>query len=296
MTEMRANTTAAGKPLIGIAGWLIAGPLPDRIRWSIENGFTGFSLLQSAMESTESERIAAAALLRQTGLNLTYHGNVHHRRTPDGGLDWDFARQVIDDVRWWNASGALVQSVCFDPIYSTADDSPRRFETELNAEYATRLLEAFKGTDTRVGIENGFGQPGGFAAIRNFRAFLDRFPSDKPGMLLDLGHANIHVQSEGMLGETDIGEYIRAIPFEILEVHVSGNFGAKDEHFGLGYGNVDIPSAFSALKRRGYTRQTTVEVCVDILNGKYAAALQEPKQVQPLLESLDIVRSAIARA
>ena len=296
MTAARANANSSGEPPVGIAGWLIAGPLTDRVRWAADNGFTGFSLLQSAMESTERERIEAAARLRQTGLNITYHGNVHHQRTADGGLDWDFVRRVIEDVRWWNASGVIVQSVCFDPIYSTASDSPRRFESELNAEYATRLLENFGGTKTRVGIENGFAQPGGFAAIRDFRAFLDRFRGDKPGMLLDIGHANIHIRSDGAIGETEIGGYIRAIPFEILEVHVSGNFGARDEHFSLGYGNIDVPSAFGALNTRGYSRQTTVEVCVDILNGKYAASLSDPRQTAPLLESRDIVRASIARA
>ena len=115
MSNSNGSSAILSAP-VGVAAWLVAGSLPERIRWAAENGFSGVSLLQYMMDADPSERRDAVDEIRRAGLNLTYHGNVHHRRLPDGGVDPDFMRRVIDDVRWWNAAGATVQSVCFDPI------------------------------------------------------------------------------------------------------------------------------------------------------------------------------------
>ena len=82
------------------------------------------------------------------------------------------------------------------------------------------------------------------------------------------------------------------LPFDVLEVHVSGNFGKMDEHFEAGYGNMELKKALQTLKRMNYSRQITVEVCVDIQSGLYGADLSDPEQTAPLLRTRDAIRTA----
>jgi sugar phosphate isomerase/epimerase len=116
------------------------------------------------------------------------------------------------------------------------------------------------------------------------------------GMLLDVGHANIHVRSDDNGGEHrgDIAAYVRRLPHEFLEVHLSDNKGVEDDHMYLGWGNLDLPALFGALKERNFRGKLTVEVCYDRMGGKAAADIREPAETDGLLISREKVLSAWA--
>lgn len=279
-------------PIIGVAGWLIKGPLPERARWASENDFGGLSLLQSVIDADASERAEAADVIKRTGLNVTYHGNISMTKDAGGELDRDSVRRVADDVLWWRENGAAPKSVCFDPLHERTEDRGRRFLWEENAEAVRLMAEGLAGTEVRVGIENSFGGAGAFRSIADFKRFAGMFERGAPVMLYDLGHANIQVHSGGVSGEDRIDAYTEAIPLEIAEVHVHDNRGEKDEHKGIGYGSVDLEGVCRALRRRGFRGQMTAEVCVDILSGRYGADPGNSAETGPILRTRDAIRDA----
>ena len=282
---------ASNDPIIGIAIWLLKGPLPDRVRWAIDNGFTGVSLLQTVMEEDKAECMEAASIIRDAGLNVTYHGNFGHKLLPGNRIDRDLVARMMENILWWHAHAGGIKSACFDSVNATDTQGQRTFLWDLNIEAASLLWESLKDEQIRVGIENSTG-PGTFCSIADFTRFGEECAPLSAGMLLDLGHANLHVRSDAVAGETSIGEYLAAIPLDILEVHVSDNMGERDEHRHVGYGNLDLDEAMRALRLRSCNSQITVEVCVDIRSGLYGASLDNPGQLEPIL----VTRAAIADA
>jgi protein FrlC len=81
---------------------------------------------------------------------------------------------------------------------------------------------------------------------------LDELQSDKFGILLDTGHANVN------------GEDFKAIIPKCkgipLHIHLDDNLGDFDSHMIPGKGNVDFDSLFNALKEVGYKGFISVEL------------------------------------
>jgi sugar phosphate isomerase/epimerase len=282
-------------PPLGMALWLLKGRrLADRVAWLVANGFTATSLLQSVMEVDGAERVDAAAAMKAAGLRITYHGNVQRRLTAAGSLDTDFTARMIDDVIWWHENASGVFSCCSDPIHRPGDDGNPTFAAELCAELMRRLHAGLAPHGIRVGIENGFGGGRKFCTLASIANFMESCEVPGLGMLLDAGHANIHVRSDGVKGETEIGDFVRKLPLDVLEVHFSDNAGRKDEHRKLGQGNLDLRELLAALKQGCFRGSFTLEVCIDILSKQYGADIDDPGQTDPLLISRDALRAAWA--
>ncbi|MFC1478984.1 sugar phosphate isomerase/epimerase family protein [Planctomycetota bacterium] len=286
---------AEGCPPIGMALWLLAGGhLIDRIEWVISNGFQGISLLQSAMDIDVEERKDVAAAITAAKLYVTYHGNVHHKLNESGELDTDFADRMIDDVVWWHENTNGVYSCCSDSIKAVREDGTAVFDFDLNKQHMDMIAGRLNTYGIHVGIENGCGGKNRFCTIDDFVRIKEMCSGSDVGMLLDAGHANIHVRSDGVENEDNITSYVSKIPFEIREVHFSDNVGKQDEHKQLGYGNLNLSDLFKAFKNREFTGKFTVEVCVDILSGKYGSDINDPKQTDALLVSRDKITAAWA--
>lgn len=278
-------------PSLGMAFWLLGGGrLTDRMEWLIRHGFKGVSFSQSAIGFDEKERQDLAAAISSAQLHLTYHGNVHHRLTGSGELDTEFTRQLIDDVIWWHENTPGVYSCCSDAIHVPGKDGRSTFDFDLNRRHLRMMAEGLEGSGIRIGIENSCGGRHKFCSLEDIARFKEMCAWET-GMLLDAAHANIHVRSDGMEGETEIDRYVGLLPLEVLEVHFSDNFGRQDEHKGLGYGNLDLKALFKALKRIGFSGKFTIEVCVDILSGKYAADIYDPAKTDPILISRDTIQA-----
>ncbi len=189
-------------PPIGMAAWLLTGgTLVDRIDWLITNGFQGVSLLQSVTDVDPAERAEAAAAIAQADLAVTYHGNVHHKLTDAGELDADFTRRMCDDVIWWHENAGAVRSCCSDPIHTTQTDGQTAFSMAINRRHMQMLADALVPRGIRVGIENGFGDAQRFRSLDDIARFQAACSPVDIGLLLDAGHANIHVRSDGVDNE-----------------------------------------------------------------------------------------------
>ena len=137
-------------------------------------------------------------------------------------------------------------------------------------------------------VENSFGANKAFRSLPEFRRFRELCPGPTVGMLLDTGHANIHVRSDGVQGESEIGAFVRGLPLDVLEVHFSDNHGESDEHLPLGSGNLDLPALVAALKASDFAGVLTVEVCP----GLVARRLDVPEEMDQIRRTADAIRAA----
>ena len=74
-------------------------------------------------------------------------------------------------------------------------------------------------------------------------------------LTLDTGHANI-----GNPGGRRILEFIEKLGHRIGHLHISDNFGERDDHIPLGAGRIDFLKIVSALKQCEYADTATFEI------------------------------------
>jgi len=79
----------------------------------------------------------------------------------------------------------------------------------------------------------------------------DRYPADRVGACIDLGHANI---------EGGVQKAIRESAPRLIHVHASDNHGERDDHLVPGRGSIDWKEVFAGLRAIGFTGPFTVEL------------------------------------
>ena len=104
-----------------------------------------------------------------------------------------------------------------------------------------------------VCLENMFPKCRAFVEPDDFVEILQRFPDLK--LTLDTGHANI-----ANPGGRRILEFIEKFGPRIGHLHVSDNFGERDDHIPLGAGKIDFLKIVTALKQTGYDDTVTLEI------------------------------------
>ena len=104
-----------------------------------------------------------------------------------------------------------------------------------------------------VCLENMFPGCHSFFKPADFVEILQRFPDLK--LTLDTGHANI-----GNPDGRRILEFIEKFGHRIGHLHVSDNFGERDDHIPLGAGKIDFLKIVKALKQCGYDDTATLEI------------------------------------
>jgi sugar phosphate isomerase/epimerase len=80
---------------------------------------------------------------------------------------------------------------------------------------------------------------------------VDRYPADRVGVCLDLGHAHI---------DEDVLSAVREAGRRLIHVHASDNRGEKDEHLVPGKGTVPWDGVMKALRETGFDGPFTVEL------------------------------------
>jgi sugar phosphate isomerase/epimerase len=104
-----------------------------------------------------------------------------------------------------------------------------------------------------VCLENMFPKCRAFVEPADFIEILERFPDLM--LTLDTGHANI-----GNPSGRRIVEFIEKFGNRIGHLHVSDNFGERDDHIPLGAGNIEFLTIVSALKQCEYDDTATFEI------------------------------------
>ena len=107
-----------------------------------------------------------------------------------------------------------------------------------------------------VCLENMFPRCHAYFQPPDFVGILQRFPDLK--LTLDTGHANI-----GVPGGQRILKFIEKFGRRIGHLHISDNFGERDDHIPVGTGNIDFLKTVKALKKCGYNDTATLEIFAD---------------------------------
>ncbi len=122
---------------------------------------------------------------------------------------------------------------------------PGRWETFLRS--MDELLEAIP-EPVRLAVENTPLPSGHVSVILDV---VGRYPVDRVGICLDLGHANI---------EGDAPTAVRAAAPRLIHLHASDNLAVRDDHLVPGRGSVPWAQAVRALSEVGYDGAFTVEL------------------------------------
>jgi len=128
---------------------------------------------------------------------------------------------------------------------------------ELSRRYAIECMEAVarlaeKG-DCQVCLENLFARLTPFTTPDDFAEVFERWPC--MAMTLDVGHA--FIDGHGM---DRILEFIDRFGNRIHHIHISDNFGRRDDHLPVGQGAIEFKVLTGALKQINYDDTMTLEV------------------------------------
>lgn len=86
-----------------------------------------------------------------------------------------------------------------------------------------------------------------------FQQIFQEFPDLK--LTLDTGHANL-----GDPAGIRLKELVHHFPDRLEHIHISDNYGMRDDHLAVGQGTVDFKNLVRELKKIGYNNTITLEV------------------------------------
>ena len=131
------------------------------------------------------------------------------------------------------------------------------FVMETALQFGRESLTAIIAKADRLGLsiclENMFPRFQTYFKPEHFEEILEQFADLK--LTLDTGHANIDNQDG-----SKILDFMRHYSHRIGHVHLSDNFGKRDDHLPLGEGTIDFNSVAKAFKDCGYDDTITLEI------------------------------------
>jgi sugar phosphate isomerase/epimerase len=122
---------------------------------------------------------------------------------------------------------------------------PRKWGSFLGS--LNELLVAVPG-NVRFAVEN---TPVPSGRVEVVMDIADRYPEERVGVCLDLGHAHI---------EGDVRDAIRESAPRLIHVHASDNDGDRDDHLVPGRGGIPWKGVFETLRETGFPGPLTVEL------------------------------------
>jgi sugar phosphate isomerase/epimerase len=140
-----------------------------------------------------------------------------------------------------NGGGTVVLHTSFPP----AQWYPHRWGAFLSS--LNELLDGVPG-NVRFAVEN---TPVDSGQVDIILDIVDRYPADRVGVCLDLGHANIR---ENALNA------VRAAGRRLIHVHASDNHAAEDDHLVPGKGSIPWNRVIGALREVEFQGPFTVEL------------------------------------
>jgi sugar phosphate isomerase/epimerase len=240
----------------GASGFPIK-PVCEEIQRVADLGFDYFELSMDPPEGhwtkiCELEN-QIMAILADTGMPVICHLPCFVY-TPD--LTPAIRRASLDEMKHSldAAAGINVHKAVLHPGYITGMGM---FAMDAAKKYAHTALTAIvahaRDLNIQLCFENMFPSYHLNFEPESFEDLFKEFPGLK--MTLDTGHANI-----GDPEQTRLGQFVTRLAPYIGHVHISDNFGKKDDHMAVGKGNIDFKSLVSSLKQAGYDDTITFEV------------------------------------
>jgi sugar phosphate isomerase/epimerase len=242
---------------IGIAVWNFEGEhLGPKLRMFAEMGYTAASINNSLMDTLSADDEAEATdIAEEYDLQLTVHGGLIRPGEPvDEHLVMSRAERTL---RWHERTGRIVCTSYDVPSVQVREGVKRKDPAPI-LDITRELLDLFAGSGVRVLLEDC---PLDLEAARLFEGWTVEYPH--LGMLADLGHMNIRLrehESDRPLQPGAVETYLKAIPWEIVELHVHSNDGSRDQHAPPYAPNADLPTAAKVLREIGFDGVSTIEL------------------------------------
>jgi len=128
---------------------------------------------------------------------------------------------------------------------------------EKTCESIRKLLIAADKLNLVLGVENlpplFFPPRDYFSRTDELEALFGQVPSDRLKFVLDIAHTNFRESDNAP-------KFLRKFYGRLGHVHLSDNFGQRDDHLPLGAGRVDYKTPIEKLKKRGYKGTVTLEI------------------------------------
>ena len=119
------------------------------------------------------------------------------------------------------------------------------------------LLKAADEFNLILGIENlpplFFPPRDYFSKTDEFEILFSQIASDRLKFVLDIAHTNFRESDNAH-------KFISKFYEKLGHMHLSDNFGLRDDHLPLGAGRVDYKTPIETLKKRGYKGTVTLEI------------------------------------
>ena len=145
------------------------------------------------------------------------------------------------------------------PFFATKNE----VNHELLSKARTRFLELVKEeadfanrNDVKIALESFCYYPFIFKGLHDFAQFISKFPSEKLGVLLDIGH----LYQIGI----SLSEAIQLFKHRLADIHVHDATLDKDfrkaTHFPIGRGTINFPELINLLREVDYDGWLTLEI------------------------------------
>jgi sugar phosphate isomerase/epimerase len=223
-------------------------------------GALGFDYVELAMDaphghysSLEEQRDGILSALQQYGMELLCHlPTFIHTADLTPGIREASLTELLNALRVAQDLGASKAVLHPSFVGGLAGHTPQRvWHYTLDAMDA--VMHQAEKTAFRICLENLFDRLTPFTRPDDFAVYFDRWP--QMAMTLDVGHA--FIDSRGM---TRMHEFIHRFGERIRHVHISDNFGQRDDHLAVGDGAIDFHGLMVALGTIGYDGTMTLEI------------------------------------
>jgi len=170
----------------------------------------------------------------------------------NAGVRAEAQRQLMETIRFTSEIRAkrMVFHVGGKPYMGLYDFEQGYIHGIEALEEVVRAAETYGVKLLMENDPNKFGL--GAITVEACKRFLDAYRG-RLGFLLDVGHAF-------MLGDNAVRSFCQEFGSVLEGVHFSDNHGERDEHLGLGKGNMDICETVEALKQVNYSDEAILEV------------------------------------
>jgi sugar phosphate isomerase/epimerase len=223
-------------------------------------GALGFDYFELAMDPPEAHHETLRQLSGdiQAGLERYQMGLVCHLPTFISTADLTASiRQAsrqellasIEVAAHLGAQKAVLHPSCITGMGRNVPALAEKYARESLAEAVASATHA----KVDLCLENLFPQLTPFGSMDEWEQRFTRYPH--LGLTLDIGHA--HIGPDGM---KRILIFIQRFASRLRHLHVSDNFGRRDDHLPIGDGRIDFPTVAAALRRICYQGGITLEV------------------------------------
>ena len=233
--------------------------LEEAVNCCCDYGFTHIEIMCEAPQATPEEvsqqrRRDLAAMARDRGLTFFTHAPIAdvNLMSLNGGIRREAQRQLIEAIRFTSDIGAgrmvfHIGGKHYMGLYDFEEGYKRCMEA------LEQVVAAAEQCGVGLLMENDPNKFGlGAITVEDCRRVLAAYEG-RLSFLLDVAHAF-------MVQEASIRDYTRTFQPILRGTHFSDNHRLRDEHLGLGEGELNLADTVAALREAGYTGEIILEV------------------------------------